>query len=204
VIGFHGLPGVIRQPVNLRSLSVSHGSISRLVGVVVAAVLPLVSVSAFAQEAPRTISQYDKEASVQYVAAWEKGDRYGNGVLLQGGYKICGEYWGWHCQGIAELSFTHFDYFDANFKQFAVGVRFGKLMWPRIRTFVQLQGGVQNDGFENSSNGAVVLPGFGLNYAVTRRFDAHLLVDFPTAFYDGDTFNQARVAIGLGLPLGSR
>jgi hypothetical protein len=169
------------------------------------AVLPLIAMPADAQEAARTISQYDKEAGVQYVASWENGDRWGNGFLVQGGYKvgICG-FWGWQCQGVAELSVVHFDYFDASFKQFVLGVRFGKLMWPKVRTFGQLQAGVQNDGFANSSNAAVIMPGLGFNYALTRRFDAQVLLDFPIAEYDNGTYNQARLGIGVGLPLGRR
>ncbi len=62
---------------------------------------------------------------------------------LQGGYKVSAcRLWGWQCQGIAELSVAHFDYFDASFKQFALGVRFGKLMWPKVRTFGSVPGGV--------------------------------------------------------------
>jgi hypothetical protein len=173
--------------------------------VMCAALVPLVAGEAAAQESARTIGQYDKEAGVQYVAAWENGDRWGNGVLLQGGYKVgaCG-FMGWQCQGIAELSVMNFDYFDASFKQFSLGVRLGRMMWPRIRTYGQFQVGVQNDGFENSSNGVVYSPGLGLNYAVTRRFDAQVLFDFPIAKFDKGTYNQARLGIGVGLPLGRR
>lgn len=179
-------------------------SIRTLTGVLFVAVA-LIPVQARAQEAPRTISQYDKEVGVQYVAAWENGDRWGNGFLVQGGYKVglC-TLWSWQCQGIAELSMVHYDYFDASFKQFALGVRFGKLMWPRIRTFGQFQVGVQNDGFEDSSSGTVYSPGLGFNYAVTRRLDAQVLFDFPIAKYDSGTYNQARLGIGVGLPLGRR
>jgi hypothetical protein len=175
------------------------------VGLLVAACLPLISVPAGAQEAARTIGQYDKEVGAHYVASWENGDRWGNGFLLQGGYKVnaC-TLWSWQCQGIAELSVVHFDYFDASFKQFAVGVRFGKLMWPKVRPFGQFQVGVQNDGFDNSSTGAVYIPGLGFNYALTRRFDAQVLLDFPIADYDSGTYNQARLGIGVGLPLGRR
>jgi hypothetical protein len=176
-----------------------------LTGVLLTAALTIVPVQAAAQEAPRTIGQYEKEAGVQYVAAWEKGDRWGHGVLLQGGYgvRLC-SFWGWQCQGIAELMVAHFDYFDASYKQFALGVRYGKLMWPKVRTFAQLQAGVQNDGFEDSTTGAVIMPGVGFNYALTRRFDAQVLIDFPIASFDDGTYNQARLGIGVGIPLGSR
>ena len=180
-------------------------SIRWLTGLLFAAVMPLISIPAAAQEAVRTIGQYDKEVGAQYVAAWENGDRWGNGFLVQGGYKInaC-RLWSWQCQGIAELAIVHFDYYDSTFKQFAMGVRFGKLMWPKIRPFGQFQIGVQNDGFENSSNGAVYIPGLGFNYALTRRFDAQVLLDFPIANYDSGTYNQVRLGIGVGLPLGRR
>jgi hypothetical protein len=63
---------------------------------------------------------------------------------------------------------------------------------------------VQNDGFENSSNGGVVIPGVGFNYALTGRFDVQVLIDAPIAMYDRGTYNQARLGIGVGLPLGRR
>ena len=177
----------------------------RLSGLLLAMMLPLVAMPAAAQGAPvpRTIEQYDKEAGVQYVAVWEKGDRWGHGVLIQGGYKVATLY-GWQVQGIAEFMAAGFDYYNSTFKQFTLGARIGTLMWPKIRPFGQFQAGVQNDGFDNSSNGAVYIPGIGVNYALTRRFDAQLLVDFPIADYDSGTFNQTRIAIGVGLPLGSR
>ena len=180
-------------------------SIRWLTGLLFAAALPLISMPAAAQEAVRTIGQYDKELGVQYVAAWENDDRWGNGFLVQGGYKVnaC-RLWSWQCQGIAEFSVVHFDYFDASFKQFALGVRFGKLMWPKVRPFGQFQVGVQNDGFEDSSSGVVYIPGLGVNYALTRRFDAQVLLDFPIADYDSGTYNQVRLGIGVGLPLGRR
>jgi hypothetical protein len=176
-----------------------------LTGLLVAALLPLVAMPAAAQgqDVPRTIEQYDREAGVQYVAVWEKGDRWGHVVLIQGGYKVATLY-GWQVQGIAEFMAAGFDYYDSTFKQFALGVRLGKLMWPKVRPFGQFQVGVQNDGFDNSSNGAVYIPGLGVNYAVTRRLDAQLLVDFPIADYDSGTFNQTRIGIGVGLPLGRR
>ena len=125
-----------------------------LTGLLFAALLPLISIPAAAQEAVRTIGQYDKEVGVQYVASWENDDRWGNGFLVQGGYKVnaC-RLWSWQCQGIAELSVVNSDYYDASLKQFALGVRFGKLMWPKIRPFGQFQVGVQNDGFDDSSSG---------------------------------------------------
>ena len=48
------------------------------------------------------------------------------------------------------------------------------------------------------------MPGFGFNYALTRRFDAQVLFDFPIANYDDGTYNQARLGVGVGLPLGRR
>jgi hypothetical protein len=176
-----------------------------LISVLGAAWLSVVPTGAGAQEGPRTIAQYDREAGMQYVASWENGNRWGHGVILQGGYAVraC-SLWGWQCQGIAEVMVTRFDYFDASYKQFALGVRYGKLMWPRIRTFAQFQAGIQNDGFRNSSNAAVFMPGVGFNYALTRRFDVQLLLDGPIANYPGGTYNQARLGIGVGVPLGSR
>jgi hypothetical protein len=174
-----------------------------LVCVMAAVFVPLGPGSASAQDAPRTITQYDREASLQYVAAWENGDHWGHGVIAHGGYRVW-SVWGWQVQGIAEMMVTRFDDFDASFKQFTLGARVGKLMWPRIRTFAQLQGGVQNDGFENSSNGGVVIPGVGFNYALTGRFDVQVLIDAPIAMYDRGTYNQARLGIGVGLPLGRR
>ena len=175
----------------------------RVSGWLLAAMLPLVPVTAAAQDVSRSIEQYDKEAAVQYVAVWEKGDRWGHGVLINGGYKVTTLY-GWQVQGIAEFMAAGFDYYDSTFKQFALGVRLGKLMWPKIRPFGQFEIGVQNDGFDNSSNGAVYIPGLGVNYAVTSRFDAQLLVDFPIADYDSGTFNQTRIGIGVGIPFGRR
>lgn len=183
-----------------RSVSVFN---RQLTGWLLAAMLPLVPALAVAQEAPRTIGQYDREVSGQYVRAWEKGNRAGDGFLAQGGYKVW-SFRGWQLQGIGEMSFTRFDYFNATFKQYALGVRAGRLLWPKVRTFAQFQAGVQNDGFDNSSNGAVFLPGIGFNYAVARRFDAQVLIDFPIAQYDAGTYDQVRVGVGLGLPLGRR
>ena len=174
-----------------------------LSGLALAVGLQVAAMPAAAQDVSRSIEQYDKEAGVGYVAVWENGDRWGHGVLINGGYKITTLY-GWQVQGVAEFMAAGFDYYNSTFKQFAVGVRFGKLMWPKIRTFGQFQVGVQNDGFDDSSNGAVYIPGIGVNYAVTRRLDAQVLLDFPIADYDNGTFNQTRIGIGVGLPLGSR
>ena len=173
-----------------------------LVGVM-AALVALMSTAAAAQDAPRTISQYDKEIAVSYVAAWEKGDRWGHGMIAQGGYRVWA-FKGWQVQGIGEFMVARFDYFDSSFKQFVVGARAGKLMWPKVRTFAQLQAGVQNDGFNDSSTGGVVIPGVGFNYALFRQFDVQLLIDAPIAMYDSGTYNQARIGIGVALPLGSR
>ena len=167
-----------------------------------AAILPLMPAAATAQETASPIARYDREMGVQYVASWEKGDHWGKGVLVQGGYRVC-TLWGWQCQGIAEVMVVRFDDFNASYKQFALGVRLGKMMWPKIRTFAQLQGGVQNDGFENGATGAVVTPGIGFNYALTRRFDVQLLLDAPIAKFDRGTYNQARLGVGVGIPLGS-
>lgn len=174
-----------------------------LSGLALAVGLQVVAMPAAAQDVSRSIEQYDKEAGVGYVAVWEKGDRWGHGVLINGGYKVTTLY-GWQVQGVAEFMAAGFDYYNSTFKQFAVGVRLGKLMWPKIRTFGQFQIGVQNDGFDDSSNGAVYIPGIGVNYALTRRLDAQVLLDFPIADYDSGTFNQTRIGIGVGLPLGSR
>ena len=89
-------------------------SIRWLTGLLFAALLPLISIPAAAQEAVRTIGQYDKELGVQYVAAWENDDRWGNGFLVQGGYKVnaC-RLWSWQCQGIAEFSVVHFHFRSA-------------------------------------------------------------------------------------------
>jgi hypothetical protein len=170
---------------------------------IAAALLPLVPETAGAQETGRTIASYQKEAGVQYVASWENGDRWGKGVIVQGGYavNVC-SFWGWQCQGIAEVMVTRFDYFDASYKQFALGVRYGRMMWPKVRTFAQLQAGIQNDGFANSSNGAVFMPGVGFNYALTKRFDVQVLLDAPIAKFDRGTYNQARLGVGVGIPLG--
>lgn len=176
----------------------------RLTGVLFAATLSLTAVPAAAQEGGRAISQYDKEAGVLYVAEWENGNRWGNGGIIQGGYHVsaCNLY-GWRCQGIAEVMVTRFDYFDSAYKQFTLGVRYGKMIWG-TRAFAQFQAGIQNDGFPNGSNGAVFIPGVGFNYPLTRRFDVQVLLDGPIAKFERGTYNQARIGIGLGLPLGSR
>jgi hypothetical protein len=170
-------------------------------GVFLAAVLALVPATAAAQAAGRTIEQYDMEAGALAVGVWENGGRWGKGAVIQGGYKVY-ERWGWHFQGVAELMVARFDAFDATYKQFVVGVRGGRMMWSKVRVFGQLQAGVQNDGFPNSSNGTVDIPGVGFNYPLTRRFDVQVLIDGPVAMFSRGTYNQARLGVGIGLPLG--
>jgi hypothetical protein len=163
---------------------------------------------AAAQTAERTIESYDKEFGVKYVALYEEGGYWGNGFLVEGGYKVC-VYGEWRCQVIGELMIARFSELGdgVTYKQFAGGIRFGKLMSPKLRTFVQFQLGVQNDGFEDSSNAFVIMPGGGVNYALTEKIDLQVMVDIPIARYDFDgdsqTLKQFRLGFGIGIPLGA-
>lgn len=166
------------------------------------ALLLAVAVPAAAQT-DRTISMYDTEFGAKYILMWEEGGYWGNGFLVEGGMKVC-EYGDWRCQVIGELSIVRFGDFDATYKQIAGGVRFGSLVAPRIRAFVQFQLGWQNDGFEDSNNATVFMPGGGFNYALTEQIDLQVMLDIPIAKYDGGTFNQFRISAGVGIPLGVR
>lgn len=158
---------------------------------------------AAAQDVQRTIDQYDTEIGVKYVYMNEEGGYDGTpGVLVEGGYR----FWSrqdWRLQAIAEVMLVRFGDYDATYKQFAVGARMGRLFSPKLRVFGQFQLGLQNDGFEDSNTGLVVVPGGGATYAVTERLDAQAMIDFPAVRYSGRTFNQFRLAIGVALPLGA-
>ena len=155
-----------------------------------------------AQEISRTAGQSDTEIAVKFVHLTEEGGYSGTpGLLVDGGYRVW-IYRGWRISGIGELMLVDFYDFDSVYKQVAVGARAGRQFTPQVRAFGQLQMGVQNDGLEESNTGFVMLPGVGVNYAVSRRFDMQVTADFPVVRYSDRWFNQFRLAIGLAMPLG--
>jgi hypothetical protein len=155
-----------------------------------------------AQDVQRTIDQYDTEVGVMYAHMSEEGGFDGHGVLVDGGYRLW-TYRDWRLQGVAEGMIVRFGDFDAAYKQVAAGARMGRLFSPRLRLFGQVLVGVQNDGFEESNAGVVIVPGGGAGYALTERFDAQVMADFPAARYSGRWFNQFRLSLGVGMPLGA-
>jgi hypothetical protein len=174
--------------------------IRSLTGGLLVMTLFLLATPAAAQE--RTDLSYQREIGFKYVALYEEGGYWGSpGVLVEGGYRLC-VYGVWRCQVIGEFSIVRFGDVESTYKQLAGGIRFGQLMTPRIRPFVQFQIGWQNDGFDDSNNAVVFMPGGGVNYAVTEQFDLQVMIDIPLARYDGETFNQFRLSMGIGMPLG--
>jgi hypothetical protein len=167
---------------------------------VLSAMAVFVLAAPVAAQPARTIDMYDKEFGVKYIAMWEEGGYWGNGLLAEGGVQMC-PMASWHCQVVGEFSIVRFGDFDATYKQFAGGLRLGRLMAPRVRSFFQFQVGFQNDGFDDSNNAFVIMPGGGFNYALTDRLDLQVQLDVPFARYDGETFNQFRLGVGVGLPL---
>jgi hypothetical protein len=158
---------------------------------------------AAAQDVQRTIDQYDTEIGVKYVYLHEEGGYAGTpGVLVEGGYRVWRRQ-DWRLQAIAEAMLVRVGDYDATYKQVAAGARLGRLFSPKLRVFGQFQLGVQNDGFEDSNTGLVIVPGGGATYALTERFDAQAMIDFPAVRYSGRTFNQFRLAVGVSLPLGA-
>jgi hypothetical protein len=166
------------------------------------ALLLTTAVPAVAQT-DRTIAMYDTEFGAKLALLYEEGGFWGTGFLVEGGVKVC-EYGDWRCQAIGELSIVRFGDFDSTYKQVAGGIRFGSLVAPRARAFVQFQIGWQNDGFEDSNNATVFMPGGGFNYALTEQIDMQVMVDIPFARYDGGTFTQLRLSFGVAVPLGVR
>lgn len=168
------------------------------------ALLFLATTPARAQGVERTIDQYDTEGSIHYVYMTEEGGFDGSGVLVDAGYRVW-QYGDWRLQAIAELMLAEvqFEDFDAFYKQLAVGARFGRMFTPRLRAFGQFQIGLQNDGFEDSNTGPVFMPGVGASYAITEQFDAEVKLDFPAVRYSDRTFNQFRLAVGVGMPFGA-
>jgi hypothetical protein len=171
--------------------------------VLVLAPILLVARPASAQDVRRTIDLYDTEIGVRYVVMTEEGGYTGApGLLVDGGYRLW-TYGAWRISGIGELMLVRFDDFDALYKQAAVGVRAGRQLTPRVRAFGQFQLGLQNDGFARSNTGLVIIPGGGLNYALMPSFDVEATFDFPVARYTERWFNQFRLAVGVGIPLGA-
>ena len=170
--------------------------------VFVGALLLAFSRPAGAQDVKRTIDQYDAEVGGMYVYMNEEGGFGGHGVLVDGGYRLWA-YEDWRLQAAAEVMLVRFGDFDATYKHLAAGVRMGRLFSPELRVFGQFLVGIQNDGFEESNAGVVIVPGGGASYALTERFDARVMIDFPAARYHGRMFNQFRLSIGVGVPLGA-
>jgi hypothetical protein len=167
------------------------------------ALLAGIASPAAAQEPQRTIDQYDTEVGGRFVYMHEEGGYTGTpGLVLDGGYRLW-IYEEWRLQAIAEAMLVRFGDFDATYKHLAAGARFGRLFSPKLRGFGQFQIGIQNDGFEESNTGAVLVPGGGASYALTEQLDAQITLDFPMARYTDRWFNQFRLAVGVGLPLGA-
>ena len=154
-----------------------------------------------AEAQQRTIADYDLEVGGKFVVMKEEGGYTGApGFLIEAGYGV----WTvqrWRVQAIGEFMMVRFGDFDATYKQATGGVRFGTMLSPTVRAFGQFQLGIQNDGFLNSNNAFVVMPGGGINYALLDTLDIQAMVDIPFAIYD-NTFNQVRFAFGVALPLG--
>jgi hypothetical protein len=156
--------------------------------------------AARAQE--RTPESYEIEAGAKYVVMSEEGGYTGApGFLVEGGFEVW-TWRTWRVQAIGEFMVIKFDDFDAIYKQVAGGVRMARQLTPKIRAFGQFQIGAQNDGFENSNTAFVVMPGGGVNYALTDRLDLQAMLDVPFAIYENATFNQVRFGIGVAFPLG--
>jgi hypothetical protein len=162
----------------------------------------LLFLTARAEAQQRTTGDYDVEVGAKYVTLWEEGGYTGTpGFLVEGGFRV----WTlkrWRVQAIGEVMVVRFDDFDATYKQGAGGLRFGRMVTPKVRAFGQIQFGVQNDGFLNSNTAFVVMPGGGINYALLDKLDVQVMLDVPFAMYDNNTFNQFRLAVGIALPLG--
>ena len=150
----------------------------------------------------RTDASYDKEFGVKYSLLYEESDWASFGVLLEGGAKVC-QAGTWSCSIVGELGFNHFGGdFDTTYTTYQGGVRLGKVLNEKTRPFFQfLVGGQHCCGGENAF---VFTLGGGFNYALLEKMDLQVQADFPFARYFGETFNQFRLSVGVGLPLGTR
>jgi len=150
---------------------------------------------AFAQDTDRSINSYNREVAVQYSVLRDIGEM-GAGILVDFGKALK--------PGISlvgEFNLNRFSSMEESYTQVAGGVRFGRMAGSRSRVFAQVMAGPQTSF---GSTGFAIQPGVGLNTKMGRRVDAKFQVDFPIVKWEGETYKQVRVSVGLGLPFGSR
>jgi hypothetical protein len=99
---------------------------------------------------------------------------------------------------VAEFAANHFSGFEETYTQVGGGIRFGRSL-PRVRPFGQVVVGIQRDF---GATGFNVQPGGGVNVRLARRADAKVQVDFPIVRWEGKTYEQFRLNVGVGMPLG--
>jgi hypothetical protein len=155
-------------------------------------VLSTVAIPATAQE--RSQASYATEASVSYSVLRDVGESSRAGMVVDFGKQLKPR-----LSAIGEIAVNHFSAFGETYTQFAGGVRFGSVASSRVRPFAQVLVGVQR---EFGSNGLNVQPGAGLNLRIAKQFDARVQVDVPLLRWEGDSYRQFRLGVGIAVPLG--
>jgi hypothetical protein len=159
---------------------------------VAAAVLCSAALPAHAQE--RSNASYATEAGVVYSFLRDVGENATTGMVVDFGKQLTP-----HLSAIGEFGLNHFATIEETYAQVAGGVRVGSLVNGRVRPFAQVLIGVQH---EFGSSGLNVQPGAGLNVRLGKGVDARVQVDVPFLRWEGESYKQVRLGLGLGVPLG--
>ena len=152
------------------------------------------AVPAAAQE--RSAASYNKEISFGYSVLRDIGETASVGTMIDFGKKLGGS----PVSIVGEIAFNKFggDY-DETYKQFGGGLRLGKIAGSKARLFAQFMVGAQRS---LGTTGVAYQPGVGFNVRMARSLDLKVQTDFPIVRWEGETYKQFRLNVGIGVPLG--
>jgi hypothetical protein len=154
--------------------------------------------TAAAQETSANATAYKLETAFHQVTLRDVGEVSTAGFMADFGKAIT-KLGPMQTSVVGEFAIHKFtgDY-DPVYVQGAGGLRFGHAS-SRLRPYAQVMVGVQHS---LGSGGMVIQPGAGLNIRTGTMFDARVQVDFPITWWEGERYDQFRLSIGVGIPLG--
>lgn len=139
---------------------------------------------------------YERHLSLNYSFLHDYGQNGTMGFLVDFGKQLKG-----NMSVVGEFGVNYFSHWEETYTNVGAGIRYGGMARSKkARPFVQLVVGAQHDF---GSTGFNIQPGFGLDMKLSRKLDTRLQFDFPIVQWEGKTYKQFRMNIGLGLPFGN-
>lgn len=106
---------------------------------------------------------------------------------------------------VGDFSWHHNTFYDDSLKAYLGGVRSAVWTHDRIEPFVQVLAGVEDCC---SNHGLTLQPGGGVNLWIADGLGVRVQADFRLARYSHEeqatTYKEARIGVGVVLPLGRR